>query len=52
MLIACTAGVLLACVLGRLIIVPLSQAGNYEVNGREYNNRLAKNELLVREVMN
>ena len=41
----------MACVIGRLVIVPLSQAGNFEINGREYTTTLNKNELITGKII-
>ena len=46
MFVYCLIGVLIACVCGRFIVVPLSQAGNFEINNRGYTAKLDKNALL------
>jgi hypothetical protein len=46
LLYVCILTVLLCCCLGRCLIVPLSQASNYEINSRKHFSKLDKNALL------
>jgi hypothetical protein len=51
LLYVCIMTVLLCCCLGRCLIVPLSQASNYEINSRKHFTKLDKNALLQNEVI-
>lgn len=51
LLYVCIMTVLLCCCLGRCLIVPLSQASNYEMNSRRHFSKLDKNALLQQEVI-
>jgi len=51
LLYVCIMTVLLCCCLGRCLIVPLSQASNYEINSRKHFSKLDKNALLQQEII-
>ena len=52
MLYFCIITVLTCCCLGRCLIVPLSQASNYELNSHYYLSKKDKGILLQKEIVN